>query len=77
LISPDLRKSFAKVFDQFGIQDFTIEKRGKHPALIFEHRGGKHRIPISGTPSDYRAHQNKLSLLKRYIRNLNDTPSLH
>jgi hypothetical protein len=73
----EIRKTFEPVFASFGIADFDIERRGKHPALVFNHLGREHRIPISGTPSDYRAQQNKISLLKRYIRNLNDPHTVH
>jgi hypothetical protein len=73
----EIRKTFRPVFEQFGIKDFEIERRGKHPHLIFHHAGREHRISISGTPSDHRAQQNKISLLKRYIRSLNDNPSVH
>jgi hypothetical protein len=73
----EIRKTFTPVFESFGINAFSIHKRGKHPHLIFEHAGREHRIPISGTPSDYRAQQNKISFLKRYIRNINDSATLH
>ena len=73
----EVRKAFQPVFESFGIHTFNIERRGKHPHLIFHHAGREHRMPISGTASDYRAQQNKISLLKRYLRNLNDQSTLH
>jgi len=73
----EIRKTFTPVFAAFGIEQFNIEKRGKHPHLIFHHAGREHRISISGTPSDHRAQQNKISFLKRYIRNLHEPATLH
>lgn len=76
MIRPEARKSFAKVFTQFGIDDFDIERRGKNPHLVWEQNGRKHRIPISAGASDHRAHLNQISVLKRYIRSQNDVPDL-
>ncbi|KQS84323.1 hypothetical protein [Rhizobium sp. Leaf383] len=66
----EIRKTFGKIFDQFGIPEYDIERRGKHPALTFDLAGRRHRVVLSSTPSDYRAQQNKISFLKRYIRNI-------
>ena len=51
---------------RYGITEFELENRGKHPAIRFEWKGEQKVLYFSGTPSDVKGTQRKL----RDIRHL-------
>lgn len=67
MISPEVRRTYDRVLSELGIKDFSFERRSKHPALVFELHGQKHRVSMSTSPSN-RGHKNNIAHLKRLVR---------
>ena len=55
------------VLDALNI-DWEIIIKGNHPKLRFDHKGRRRTLTFSITTSDHRAQKNRLSQLKRMLR---------
>jgi hypothetical protein len=67
ILADEYLEAAERLFEQYGISTFRVERRAKHRALVVSHGGKEHTVIIPSTGSDHRGPANTVSLLRRLL----------
>lgn len=67
-IPRDFMEVLREVFDEFGVERWSIDRSRKHPMLTFTLAGKEFKYFIPSTPSDHRSSRNCRADLRRMCR---------
>jgi len=54
-LGKDFDAAIARELKSAGVDDYKVERGGKHPRLVFDHDGRQISYTLPGSPSDHRA----------------------
>jgi hypothetical protein len=63
-LGKDFDAAIARELKAAGVDQYQVERGGKHPRLVFTHAGRQINYTLSGSPSDHRALRNMVHDLR-------------
>lgn len=70
----DFQGMIVELFAQYGITQYSFERRSKHPCVAFSVAGQSRFFTYAGSPSDVRSVLNHRRTFKRSLREMGVEP---